>query len=234
MNSTTRFIKLTDPKNGGKYKIESLAETKREIVFLIGELEHKQAVVYFAVGERLEAMKEKLEHGKFMSYIENEFPYCYKVATNYMRLFDFYKDDPSSLGSLGYREALIKAGILKPKESVIEALLPIEPLPPYQQLEFDYDFIFKQKPLNMNVRQLKNFRLMVMEDEIALFEKGVKGYRAAANLNIFGKNDPRMKQHYKKAAEDIQKALEEYFQFYEFALLDDKEKLKGAGVCSGQ
>jgi len=230
MNDTTRFTKLTDLNRRDEYKIESVPETKREIAFILQEVEYWQAVGYFAVGERLVAMKEKLEHGKFMSYIENEFPYSHKTANEYMRLFEFYKDDPSSLGSLGYREALIKAGIIKPKESVIEALLPIEP-PPYQQLEFDYDYIFKQKPLNMNVRQLKNFRLMVMEDEIALFEKGVKGYRAAANLNIFGKNDPRMKQHYKKAAEHIQMALEEYYQFYEFALLDDAEKMK---ACSGQ
>ena len=187
-------------------------------------------------------MKEKLEHGKFQTYIENEFPYCYRSAVNYMRLFDFYKDDPSSLGFLGYREALMKAGIIKPKDSIIEPLLPIEPLPPYHQMEFDHDFIFKQKPLNMDVRQLKKFRFQIMEDEIALFEKGVKGYRAAANLNIFGKNDPRMKKYYKRTAEKIQMALEEYYQFYEFALMEDDQKMKEvlnekkekSGACFGQ
>jgi len=226
MNEVTRYNRLTDLKNGGKYEIESVPETKREIAFILHEVERGQALGYFAVGERLVALKEKFEHGKFLSYIEDEFPYSERVAQYYMRLYEYYKNDPSSLGSMGYRAALIKAGIIKPKNGVIETLLPIEPLPPYQQVEFDYGYIFSQKPLNMDVRQLKNFRLMVMEDEIALFEKGVKGYRAAANLNVFGKNDPRMKKHYSRVVEKIQMALEEYYQFYEFALLDDKEKIK--------
>jgi hypothetical protein len=232
MNNITRFTKLTDLNKSGNYQIESIAETKKEIAFIIQEVEYKQAVGYFAVGARLAAMKEKLKdqhgHGKFMTYVENEFPYCQRTAQRYMRLYDLYKDDPASLGSLSYREALKKAGIIKLKESVVETLLPIEPLPPYQQLEFDYDFIFKQKPLNMDIRQLKNFRLMVMDNEIALFEKGVKGYRAAANLNVFGKNEPRMKKFYKQAAERIQMALEEYYQFYEFALLEDAQKMQEA------
>jgi len=227
MNNITRFTKLTDPKNS-KYIIESITDTKKEIAFLLKEVEYKQAVGYFAVGERLTAMKEKLEHGKFMAYVENEFPYTHKTANEYMRLYEAYKDDPSTLNALTYREALKQAGIINVKESiqkhVIETLL--EPLPPCPQLEFDYDLIFKQQPLNMNVRQLKNFRLMVMGDEIALFEKGEKGYRAAANLNLFGKNDPRMQKHYKKASEMIQMAIEEYYQFYEFALLEDKQVLK--------
>jgi hypothetical protein len=231
MNNITRFTKLTDPNKRGKYKIESIAETKKEIVFILQEIEYKQATGYFAVGERLAAMKEKLR-GKFMIYVENEFPYSHRTATEYMRLYDCYKDDPASLGSLGYREALMKAGIIKPRESIIEPFLPVEPLPPLNVVEFDYDFIFSQKPLNMNVRQLKKFRLLVMDDEIALFEKGVKGYRAAANLNVFGKNDPRMKKFYKQATEKVQMALEEYYQFYEFTLLEDKKKFEG--ICSGQ
>jgi hypothetical protein len=226
MNNITRFTKLTDYNKRGKYTIESIAETKKEIVFILHEVEYKQAVGYFAVGERLTAMKEKLEHGKFLAYLENGFPYSRQVANNYMRLYDFYKDDPASLGSLGYREALMKAGIIKHKESIIEPLLPIEPLPPYHQLEFDYDEIFKQKPLNMDVRQLNKFRFTIMDDEIALFEKGIKGYRAVANLNVFGRNDPRMKKFYIKATEKIQMVLEEYYQFYECTLLEDIEKTK--------
>ena len=229
MNNTTRFGKLTDPNKRGKYIIESVTETKREIAFMLQEVESKQAAGYFAVGERLTAMKKKLEHGKFMAYLENEFPYCQQTANKYMRLFEFYKEDPASLGSLGYREALMKAGIMKPRESVVEALLQtIEPLPPYHPPEFDYDFIFKQKPLNMDVRDLKKFRLLAMDGEIALFEKGVKGYRAAANLNLFGKNNPQMKKLYKRAVEKIQMALEEYYQFYEFTLREDAQKMKEA------
>jgi hypothetical protein len=232
MNNLTRFTKLTAPEKRGRYKLESVVKTKEEIAFILKEVEYKQAVGYFAVGERLVAMKEKLGHGKFMAYVENKFPYCQRVANTYMLLFDYYKDDPASLASLGYREALMKAGIIKPKEgvvaSVVDSLLPLEPLPPYHQLKFDYVYIFQQKPLNMNVRNMKNFRLMVMEDEIALFEKDVKGFRAAAKLNVFGKNDPRMKQHYKIASEKIQMALEEYFQLYEFALLEDELKMKKA------
>jgi len=71
MNNLTRFTKLTDPNNG-EYKIESVAETKKEITFILREVEYKQAVGYFAVGQRLTAMKEKLEHGKFMAYVEAE------------------------------------------------------------------------------------------------------------------------------------------------------------------
>jgi hypothetical protein len=226
MNDLTRFNKLTDPAKRGKYQFESVAKTKGEIDSILKVYTVMTAVTAFSVGERLAILKEQLGHGKFMKYVEKEFSFSYSTATRYMRLFERYKDNPAEMEKFGLTEALMNAGIIKPKESIIEPLLPIEPLPPYHQLEFDYDFIFKQKPLNMDVRQLKNFRFAVMDDEIALFEKGVKGYRAAANLSVFGKNDPRMKKFYIKAAEKIQMALEEYYQFYEFTLLEDIEKTK--------
>ena len=42
MNNLTRFTKLTD--GNGNYKIESIAETKKEIAFILKEVEYKQAV----------------------------------------------------------------------------------------------------------------------------------------------------------------------------------------------
>jgi len=218
MNNTTRFNRLTDPKNGGKYKIESLAETKREIVFLVGELEHKQAVVYFAVGERLTAMKEKLEHGKFMSYIENEFPYCQQTANKYMRLFDFYKDDPSSLGSLNYREALITAGIIKPKESnecskYNRVDLGGDP----GQINFDFGELF-EAPSAINPK-LQNYRTIGdLLSEIIVVRRADDGTLTSKRIVKICENIPQntlLKIAYKTMSQKIQTTVEEYLAILE-------------------
>jgi len=118
MNNLTRFTKMTAKEKRGAYQIETVAKTKEEIKFLCDEFLTKTALAAFSIGERLAAMKAQLEHGKFLSYLEKEFLYTKKTAQNYMRLFEYFKDEPSALESFGIKDALIKAGIIKSKESM--------------------------------------------------------------------------------------------------------------------
>ena len=208
MNNQTRFDKLTNIKNG-KYKIESIAETKKEIAFIIQEVECKQAVGYFAVGERLTAIKEKLEHGKFLAYLENEFPYSRQTAYNYMRLYEFYKDDPASLGSLGYREALIKAGIIDSKRPDKNTCGKIEYGNPDKQYEFPWEYAFEKPPLSN--AKLNNYRIETPGNhDIYLIRRGFNAPIKIVDI-LLSEPEENANTLYRGMLEDFQRALEKYF-----------------------
>ena len=71
-------------------------------------------------------MKSLVEHGRFLKFVEKKFPFSRKTANQYMRLYERFKDDPGELKKFGLRQALVWAGIIKPKERKITPLLPDE------------------------------------------------------------------------------------------------------------
>jgi hypothetical protein len=229
MNDITRFNKLTSEVDG-EYIIDSLKKTKEEIFFLCDFHTTVTAGTAFFVGKRLAAMKAHPEHGahgKFLKYLEKEFPYSHKTANNYMRLYEAYKDNPEAMHDIGLRQALINAGIIKDKPKKIIPLLPSEEKSEYN----DYSSAviaeaFKKPPLNKNVTHLKKHRFGINGNEITLFKKGHNQLITAASLNLPGTSDPRLNKKYKALLIDVQKNLEEYFQQYEYALLEDKQVLK--------
>jgi hypothetical protein len=126
MNELTRLEKLTSLAKSGQ-KITDVGKLKENILFLCNVQIKTTACIAWTAGKFLTEMKEQVEHGYFIKFIENEkrFPFSKRTAQQYMRLYGHYKD-PDQMEKMGLRAALLHAGIIKPKERKIIPLLPDE------------------------------------------------------------------------------------------------------------
>jgi len=223
MNNLLRFTKMVAKEKRGTYKIKTIIDTKEEIKFLCNEVVIKTALAAFAIGERLAAMKAQLEHGKFLSYLEKEFPLSRITANNYIRLFEFFKDDPLALEDFGYREALIKAGIIKPKEAMecYEGYNRIDLGGDPGQMNFDFGELF-EAPAAAN-KSLQNYRTVGdLVSEIIVVKRTKDGTIINKRfVRIFEDvpKDPLLRVGYITMSKKIQAASEEYL-----GLLEDAEK----------
>ena len=214
MNNLTRFTKMTAKEKRGGYQFESIKKTKEEVKFLCNELLIKTALGAFGIGERLVILKAKLGHGKFMSYLEKEFPLSYKTATNYMRLFEFFKEDPSTLESYGFKEALIMAGIIRPKESMecYEGYNRIDLGGDPGQMKLDFEELF-EAPAACN-RSLKNYRTVgdLVSEIIVVRRTDDGGFTSKCIVKICEDipPDPIKRQAYKAMSQETQAAVEKY------------------------
>jgi len=213
MNNLSRFTKITAKEKRGKYKYETPQKTKEEIKFLCNELIIKTALAAFAVGERLVALKAHLEHGKFQSYLEKEFPFKKTTAHYYMRLFEFFKDDPLALEGRGYKEALEDAGIIQPKKAMEEegynrVDLGGDP----GQIKFDFGELF-ELPAAANT-SLKNYRTVGnLVSEIIVVKRTADGKlinKRFVSIHEDIPQEPLLRQAYITMSKKIQAASEEY------------------------
>jgi len=223
MNNLLRFTKMVAKEKRGKYKYENPQKTKEDIKFLCNEVVIKTALAAFAIGERLVALKAHLKHGKFRSYIEKEFPFAKSTAFNYMKLFEFFKDDPLALEGFGYQEALIKAGIIKPKEAMecYEGYNRIDLGGDPGQMKFDFGELF-EAPAAAN-KSLQNYRTVGdLVSEIIVVKRTKDGSIINKRfVRIFEDvpKDPLLRVGYITLSKKIQAASEEYL-----GLLEDAEK----------
>jgi hypothetical protein len=219
MNTITRFTKLTAPENRGTYKIESIAKTKEEIAFLCRELVLKTVFGAFSIGERLVAMKAQLEHGKFLKYLEKEFPYSHKTARQYMLLYERFKDDPGELEKFGLKEALIWAGIIKPKEVMecAEGYNRIDLGGDPGQLRLDYSELFELPAVGN--KSLKNYRtIAALLSEIIVVRRLNDGGLISKRFVQFCEDIPQdsvCKNAYKTMALETQASIEKYLAVVE-------------------
>jgi len=223
MNNLTRFQKMTSREKRGKYKYETVTKTKEEIKFLCNELLIKTALAAFSIGERLVAMKDNLDHGKFLSYLEREFPLTYRTANRYMHLFEYFKNDPSAIESRGIKEALIKAGIIKPKEDMacVEGYNRIDLGGDPGQMKFDFAELF-DAPSAINPK-LQNYRTVGdLVSEIIVVRRTDDGSLTSKCIIKICEDIPQdvfLKQAYKTMSKKTQMAVEEYL-----SVLEQKEK----------
>ena len=221
MNNLSRFTKMTAKEKRGTYQIKTIKETKEEIKFLCAELLIKTVLGAFAIGERLAAMKAQIQHGKFLSYLEKEFPFSRMTANNYMRLFEYFKDDPLALEGFGYREALIKAGIIKPKEAMadVEGYNRVDLGGDPGQLKFDFGELF-ELPAAAN-KSLQNYRTVgELVSEIIVVKRTEDGKLISKRFAHFSEDipqDPMLKAAYREMSLSTQGAIENYLAVLERA-----------------
>jgi len=219
MNNITRFKKITAKEKRGTYQIETIAKTKEEIKFLCNELLIKTALVAFSVGERLVAMKAQLEHGKFLSYLEKEFIYSKRTAQNYMQLFEYFKDDPSALESFGIKDALIKAGVIKPKEAMADAdgYNRIDLGGDPGQLKLDFEELFELPAAGNHA--LQNYRTVGdLVSEIIVVKRTTDGKLISKRFAHFSEDipqNPLLRQGYKTMSRKTREAIEGYLALVE-------------------
>ena len=219
MNNLTRFTKMTAKEKRGTYQIETIAKTKEEIKFLCNELLLKTALVAFSVGERLVAMKAQLEHGKFLSYLEKEFIYSKSTAQNYMRLFEYFKEDPSALESFGLKDALIMAGVIKPKEAMadVDGYNRIDLGGDPGQLKLDFEELFKLPAVSNQA--LQNYRTVGdLMSEIIVVKRTTDGKLISKCFARFSEDIPQkplLRQGYKTMSQETQASIEKYLVLLE-------------------
>lgn len=112
-----KIEQLTEDDLSQQYKVTSLSKTEKEIRYLIEKL-HGVAkislVLIFETGRRLTAVKETLDHGQFLPWLEENFQLTDRSARNYMKLYDRFKDEPRAiLEDLSIQDAYIMAGVKK-------------------------------------------------------------------------------------------------------------------------
>jgi hypothetical protein len=232
MNDLTLFNKLTDPAKRGKYQFVSVAKTKDEIDSILKVYTVMTAVTAFSVGERLVILKEQLEHGKFLKYIEKEFTFSYSTATRYMRLFEHYKDDPAEMEKYGLTKALMNAGIIKPKEQKTTPYLEDEHFGEKKrtdELASVLMELFEKPPSNPDAK-IKNHRLTIMGNQIYVIDKYYHNPFSLVQIDLPGQHDPRIKKHANWVREGVQKILEKYYEQIELCEHEDDEELKSRGI----
>ena len=224
MNDITRFNKLVNPERRGEYKIESLAKTKDEILFLCNFHTETTAATAFYTGERLKAMRAQLEHGKFIKYLEKEFPYSRRTASQYVQLYEHYKGDPAEMQKFGLRQALMHAGIIKPKERKIIPFLPNEHYGDHKR-ESDLSAFFDAPPLNENAK-LEKYRFRIQHGEVCIIEKGYHQPVPVAEIYIPGEADSRLNSDHRELMQNIQRLLEKYYEKVEYTHREDEKRAK--------
>jgi hypothetical protein len=228
MNDITRFEKLTAPENGGEYKIESLKKTQEEILFLCNYCLKVTAQTAYFVGQRLVAMKEVLEHGKFTAWIEEEFPLSHRTANNYMRFYETTRfANFANLEGLTMTEALREAGIIEPKktkEPGIEGYNRIDLGGDPGQMRLDFGELFDLPAVGN--RALKNYRTVSdLISEIIVVRRCADGDLISKRFNTFHEDipqDPQLRMAYKDMSYKTQEAIEDYL-----AVVEQKEENAG-------
>jgi hypothetical protein len=93
------------------------AEARDELSALHGVLtglSQKTVIVVFALGKILAEVKAELPHGEFIPWIEKNCQFTKMSASNYMRVYERYKDEPRrALAELSISEAYVEAGVKK-------------------------------------------------------------------------------------------------------------------------
>lgn len=93
------------------------AEARNELAALHGVLaglSQKTVIVIFAMGKVLAEVREILNHGEFMPWIEGNCSFHRNSAINYMRVYERYKNEPrKALEELSISDAYIEAGVKK-------------------------------------------------------------------------------------------------------------------------
>jgi len=227
MNDITRFEKLIAGR--GECKIESPEKLKKDIIFLCNFNIKTTAATAFVSGAYLKELKAKIEHGKFLAFLEKEFPLSQRTAYRYMKLHEHFKDDPSAMEKIGLRQALIWAGIIKPKERKKIPLLPDEHYGD-KKGAIDLLHLFKEPPLNEDAK-LDRHRLYITGNTISVIEKYYSNLPVPiTTIYMPGEEDSRLSRSFRGMMEGIQKLMEKYFEKLELFLKDDERVLKNSGI----
>jgi hypothetical protein len=208
MNDVTRFKKLTEDMQG-EYIITDLNKTKKDIIFLCGFMVKVNAHIAFCAGRMLTAVKATCEHGKFMSWIDKEFPLSQRTARKYMLFYERMKVARcATLDNISMTEALQQAGIIERKEPERLQFESYGGEP--EQPELPWERYFELPPLDPKVK-LKNHRFEIPNShEIYMIQRGFNYPLKIAEILTPENRD--LKSAHRGMLEGVQAVLERYFQ----------------------
>jgi hypothetical protein len=192
-------------------------EAKGELATLHGILQglsQKTVVVVFALGKILSEVKAELPHGEFLPWIEDNCPFPRSSASNYMRVYDRYKDEPRrALAELSITDAYIEAGVKKlsaPEKDEdganIRGIVGLDGEPGFDE----FRSAFKQPTLSGVT--LKHYRIAPYRNGTLYMVRPETGALPVCNLFVnMSIEDPAYQAAIAKAHQDVQLALEVFF-----------------------
>jgi hypothetical protein len=191
-------------------------EAKKELAALQGVLtglSQKTVVVIFAMGKILSEVKEALNHGEFMPWVEANCPFSRMTTSSYMRVYERYKDEPrKALEELSITEAYLEAGVKKlaAPEGGEEihgkggVSLDGEPRPE------EFAGLFKKPTLSGAL--LKHYRVAPYQDGTLYVVRPEIGVMPVCNLFVnMAINEPAYQAAVTKAHQNLQIALETFY-----------------------
>lgn len=230
MKDLIKIDTLSEQDLAAPYDATDLDRTEKEIRFLHEKL-HGVArislVLAFELGKRLAAVKkDQLNHGEFLPWVEATFPFSLRTAQKYMKLYEYFKNEPVRISSdMSVQEAYIEAGVKKivapdpePEEEIHYAGdgLPME----------NWSLKFKQPPIS-GVK-LRWHRVIPDEHDGRIYLlRGENGYPvpvAEIYLPQMGAV-PAVAANFRKVQRDIAAAIELY--------CSQVEELEEQGILKG-
>lgn len=112
-----KIEQLTPEDLAEDYAVSSLSRTEKEIRYLKEKMTfvaRASVVIAFELGRRLAAVKETLDHGQFLPWLEDNLDISERTAQNYMKLYARFREEPAAiLENLTIQEAYVAAGVKK-------------------------------------------------------------------------------------------------------------------------
>ena len=216
MKESTRLKKLLSEPLESEGQFVSLKKSEETISMLFNTLIKYTAKIVFLIGRELTLIKNNLEHGKFLKWLDEnkKFPYARRTAYNYMSFYErFSCANFAQLEGLTVTEAL-RAAEAKERPQVEDAagLNRIDLGGDPGQMQLDYGDLFK-RPANAN-RILKNYRTVAdLLTEIIVVHRTKNGLLTSKRIAHFCEDmprDPALSLSYKKMVYKTQAAIEEY------------------------
>ena len=181
--------RLTPEQMAEPYTVESLAKAGHEIQYLEKKMtvvSKASLIMAFEMGKRLVAVKATLDHGQFLPWLAENFPSTHKTASNYMRLYQRFKDDPwTLLGDISMHQAYVEAGIKKAtsqeEEDSVGPLKVAGQTDPAAEAANMVE-VFRKKTLSG--KPLKNHRVENLNGRIYVYRKDVGTVSPAMDLYL--------------------------------------------------
>lgn len=178
---------------------------------LVG-LSQKTVIVIFAMGKVLSDVKESLEHGEFIPWIEANCPFHRATAFRYMQVYDRYRDEPRrALEELSITEAYLEAGVKKlaapdPGEQPREKGPRLYDVSQWK----DWKRVFTTPPISGVV--LKRHRVVPYEDgRLYVVREETGPVPAVELLADFSVTEPSYQVALQEVHQNLQMALEVFY-----------------------
>ncbi|MDR0501871.1 MAG: DUF3102 domain-containing protein [Treponema sp.] len=170
------------------------------------KLVKKGAMTAFKIGKMLQDIWDRLDgHDSWPVWCESNLVFDVSTANRYLRIYDNYKDNPKQLSGQSISSVL---QILSASKK--ESQGPVEYGNPDNQLEFPWEYAFEKPPLSK--AKLNNYRFEIPGNHDVYLIK--RGFNAPIKIVDLLLSDPEenLKTAHKGMMENIQVALETYFQ----------------------
>lgn len=180
---------------------------------LVGYMKKSVALI-FEIGKVLTEVKEKLDHGEFTPWVEQNCPFDPRTARRYMAVYDRFKTDTVSvLKDKTIAEAYLEAGVKKLAGPVLSDDAEEEEAPEIQTAGDGshaawLEAIRKSKPI---AADLKRYRVVAGIGEIKFLPPGYNAPMPLAHLFVSPQTRDVLTDAYSALHTELAAAFERYF-----------------------